>query len=100
MSKRSFIRNNLKEMLKPKYEKILLTMILPFVIFVVFFQLTLKPNTVIIHYAGQMVFSDNPRWDVLIKSLIFASVYSIPNWIWSYPFSAFVVWKSEKVKKK
>jgi ABC-type spermidine/putrescine transport system permease subunit I len=99
MSKKSFFRINWKEMLKPNYEKVLLALVLPFVLFVVFFQLTLRPNTVIIHYAGQMVFSDNPRWDILIKSLIFASVYSIPNWIWSYPLSAYIVWKSERKKK-
>jgi len=91
---------NWKEMLAPNYEKILLTMVLPFVLFVVFFQLTLKPNTVIVNYAGQMIFSDNPRWDTLIKSLIFASVYSIPNWVWSYPLSAFIVWEAEKSERK
>jgi ABC-type spermidine/putrescine transport system permease subunit I len=91
---------NWKEMLTPNYEKILLTMILPFVLFVVAFQLTLRPNTAIVNYAGQMIFSDNPRLDILIKSLIFAAVYSIPNWIWSYPLSAYVVWKAEKSERK
>jgi len=89
-----------KEMLAPNYEKILLTLILPYVLFLVAFQLTLKPNTVVLHYVGQMVFSDNARLDTLIKSLIFASVYSIPNWIWSYPLSAYIVWKSEKNERK
>ena len=89
-----------KEMLTPNFEKVLLTMILPLVLFVVVFQLTLKPDTVVVNYVGQMVFSDNPRLDILIKSFIFASVYSIPNWIWSYPLSAFVVWKAENSKRK
>jgi len=89
-----------KEMLTPTPEKILLTMVLPFVLFVVAFELTLKPNAAVVNLLGQPVFSENPRFDILIKSLIFASVYSIPNWIWSYPLSAFVVFKTHKRKKK
>jgi len=89
-----------KEMLVPNWKKILLTMILPYVLFVVAFQLTLKPNTAVIHPIGYPVYHNDPRVDTFIRSLIFASVYSIPNWIWSYPLSAFVMWKTEKRKKK
>ena len=88
-----------REMLTPTPEKILLTMVLPFVLFVVAFELTLKPNVAVVNLLGQPVFSENPRFDILIKSLIFASVYSVPNWIWSYPLSAFIVWKWDEIRK-
>jgi len=89
-----------KKFFMPTPKKILLTMILPFAVFVVFFQLALNPNAVTVHYVGETVFSDSARVDTFVKSLIFASVYSIPNWIWSYPLSAFIVFKTERRKKR
>ena len=90
---------NWKKMLHPTPGKILLAVILPYVLFVVAFELSIKPDVVVVHLLGQPVFSDNIRIDTFIKSLIFASVYSIPNWIWSYPLSAYALWKSGRKKK-
>jgi len=59
----------------------------------------MKPSTVVVRFVGETIFSNNERINVLFKSIVFASVYSAPNWIWSYPLASYVVWKRGRGKK-
>jgi len=89
-----------KEVIRPTAKKILLMLVLPYALFIVLFQLSVQSDAVAIHLIGEPVFNENTRIDVLFKSIIFASVYSAPNWLWSYPLGSYIVWKKEGRRKK
>lgn len=84
----------MKKILRPSPRKILLAVVIPFVlIFAIIYSILSEVGVVIVHLTGQIIFSDNPQVDAFLKSLVYASVYTIPNLIWSYPLASYIMEK-------